>query len=206
MRKTLSKGQPEQDVQTSLFLDHPVRTSPSQASGSGWMEIVATWRSSPLALLQSFGPAGWSSRTSPAFCLLTQEAQKQSVRFEIVGFEETPISAHTPMLKKTVTLPRSSPSFSNAGILDATGLLTLSLPEFRSGAVASSLSDILETGDLPRRFFLSPKACAGIVRRAEKRGKELPPQLARALQAAAGSEQTLTSTADSTSPPSSQVL
>jgi len=35
-----------------------------------------------------------------------------------------------------------------------------------------SLSDILETGDLPQRFFLSAKACAGILRRAEKRGKK----------------------------------
>jgi hypothetical protein len=37
-----------------------------------------------------------------------------------------------------------------------------------------SLSDILETGDVPRRFYLSARACRGILRRAEKRGKELP--------------------------------
>jgi len=46
-----------------------------------------------------------------------------------------------------------------------------------------SLSEVLESGPVPTRFFLSPKACAGILRRAAKRGKELPPQLARALQA-----------------------
>jgi hypothetical protein len=40
--------------------------------------------------------------------------------------------------------------------------------------VASSLSDILETGDVPRRYFLSATACRGILRRAEKRGRELP--------------------------------
>ena len=33
----------------------------------------------------------------------------------------------------------------------------------------------------PQRFFLSSKACAGILRRAEKRGKELPPALQTAL-------------------------
>ena len=65
--------------------------------------------------------------------------------------------------------------------------LMLNLPEYHSAAVASSLSDILETGDVPRRFYLSPKACQGIVRRAEKRGKTLPPQLAAALQAVADS-------------------
>jgi transposase len=47
-------------------------------------------------------------------------------------------------------------------------------------------SDILETGDLPQRFFLTPKACAGILRRAVGRGKTLPPPLQRALQAVAG--------------------
>jgi hypothetical protein len=44
-----------------------------------------------------------------------------------------------------------------------------------------SLSDILETGDLPQRYFLSAKACRGILRRADKRGKELPQALRLAL-------------------------
>ncbi len=60
--------------------------------------------------------------------------------------------------------------------------------EFHSGAVASSLSEILETGEVDRRYFLSPTACRGIIRRAEKRGKELPQALAKALQAVAESE------------------
>ena len=68
-----------------------------------------------------------------------------------------------------------------------TGRLTLNMPEFRNGTVASSLSDILETGDLPQKYFLSPKACAGILRRAARRGKELPPALAHALRQVAGS-------------------
>jgi hypothetical protein len=59
--------------------------------------------------------------------------------------------------------------------------LTLSISEFHSAAAASSLSDILETGALPQRYFLSAKACAGILRRAERRGKELPLALKRAL-------------------------
>jgi hypothetical protein len=45
------------------------------------------------------------------------------------------------------------------------------------------LSHVLETSDVPQRFFLSPKACAGILRRAAKRGKTLPAMLATALQA-----------------------
>ncbi len=64
--------------------------------------------------------------------------------------------------------------------------------EFRSGAVASSLSEILETGPIDRRYFLTPKACRGILRRAEKRGKTLPEALHRALLAVADSELTST--------------
>jgi hypothetical protein len=60
--------------------------------------------------------------------------------------------------------------------------LTLSSLEWPSAAVVCSLSDILETGDLPQRFFLSATACQGILRRAEKRGKVLPAGLLTALQ------------------------
>ena len=35
---------------------------------------------------------------------------------------------------------------------------------------------------MPERFSLSPKACQGILRRAEKRGKELPEVLKVALE------------------------
>jgi len=59
------------------------------------------------------------------------------------------------------------------------------ISEFHKDAAASSLSDILETGDLPRRFFLSATACRGILRRAEKRGKVLPAQLRASLLAVA---------------------
>jgi hypothetical protein len=40
----------------------------------------------------------------------------------------------------------------------------------------------LETGELPPRFSLSAKACAGILRRAQRRGKELPTMLRQALE------------------------
>jgi hypothetical protein len=67
---------------------------------------------------------------------------------------------------------------------------TLSTSEYPSDGVASSLSDVLETGELPQRFFLSGRACRGILRRAEKRGKTLPPPLAHALMAVADQEPT----------------
>jgi hypothetical protein len=66
-----------------------------------------------------------------------------------------------------------------------TGFLTLNTSEWPSDAAVCSLSDTLETGDVPQRFFLSAKACQGILRRAEKRGKKLPPLLREALEAVA---------------------
>ena len=77
-----------------------------------------------------------------------------------------------------------------------TAFLTLSSSEWtatlvpsRNDASVCSLSDILQaTSDVPRRYYLSPKACAGILRRAEKRGKALPEQLVAALTAVASRE------------------
>lgn len=46
---------------------------------------------------------------------------------------------------------------------------------------ASSLSQIL-IANAPEKYCLSPKACRGILQRASKRGKELPPLLKAALE------------------------
>jgi hypothetical protein len=79
-----------------------------------------------------------------------------------------------------------------------TEFLTLNMSEFPdlnglslSDDGVCSLLDILETGDVPLRFYLSPQACSGILRRAENRGKDLPRQLALALKEVADSEPTL---------------
>ena len=70
----------------------------------------------------------------------------------------------------------------NSGMGSPTEFLTLSSSEFHSGAVACSLSDILETGAVPRRYYLSATACQGILRRAAKRGRLLPLSLQQALE------------------------
>jgi hypothetical protein len=57
----------------------------------------------------------------------------------------------------------------------------------RNDASVCSLSSILEA-NVPPKYFLSPTACKGILRRAEKRGKELPEQLKAALTAVASQE------------------
>jgi hypothetical protein len=50
-----------------------------------------------------------------------------------------------------------------------------------SGAAESSLSQILEAKPHPK-YYLSPTACRGILRRARVRGKELPAVLKKALE------------------------
>ncbi|KWT86916.1 hypothetical protein APY03_3796 [Variovorax sp. WDL1] len=44
----------------------------------------------------------------------------------------------------------------------------------------------MEVASIPPRYFLSAQACAGILRRASRRGKTLPALLDRALRQQAG--------------------
>src|SRR5579883_1216729 len=137
--------------------EHLASLSPSPVTEPDWMIRVATSPSNLLALLADSGPYGWCGRTCPVSCRLTADAR----------------------------LEPSSGCWSNSGMGSPTEFLTLSISEYPSDAVASSLSDILETGELPRRYYLSGRACRGILRRAEKRGKELPEALKSALIAVA---------------------
>lgn len=59
--------------------------------------------------------------------------------------------------------------------------LTLNISEWPNAAAVCSLSHVLQTDPIHERYFLSPKACTGILRRAEKRGKKLPESLETAL-------------------------
>ena len=146
-------------MQLSMFSSEELPASPSalQDLEKDWQTRVATSCSRILPLLQSIAPAGWFGRTSPACYPVTEET----------------------------ILPPSFEGWGNSGMGSPTEFLTLSTLEVHSGAVACSLSDILEAGNVPQRFFLSATACRGILRRAEKRGKDLPIQLHRALRAVA---------------------
>ena len=142
---------------TFLQEEHPANPSASQDSERDWLTRVATSCSPILPLLTAIGPHGWFGRTCPEFCHPTEDG----------------------------TLAPSSGSWGNSGMGSPSGFLTLNTLEFPSAAAVCSLSDVLETGDVPQRYFLSPKACRGILRRADRRGKELPAQLHQALQAVA---------------------
>ena len=142
---------------TFLWEEPLVNHSQSQDLEKDWMTRVATSCLPILPLLQEISPSGWFGKTSP------------------VSY---------PVMEDEI-LPPSFEGWKNSGMGGPTECLTLNTSEWPSDADVCSLSDILETGDLPQRFFLSAKACAGILRRAEKRGRQLPPSLAAALQAVA---------------------
>lgn len=63
------------------------------------------------------------------------------------------------------------------------GSLTRNTGECPSAARESTLWQILEA-NAPVKYYLSARACEGILRRAERRGKTLPPMLREALEEA----------------------
>ena len=137
----------------SSSADHPARHSQSPDSERDWTTLVATSCLPIWQLLRSIAPVGSSGKMFRGFSVRTTD-----------GISEP-----------------SSEGWGNAGMGTPTEFWTLNLSEhasfpspFPNGDAVCSLSDILETGDVPRRFFLTVKACQGILRRAEKRGKELP--------------------------------
>src|ERR1035437_5106008 len=141
-----------------LSEEHPASPSRSLDSEAEWMTTVVTCPSNFVSLLIDSGPNGLFGRTSLESCHRMEDG----------------------------TLAPSSGRWRNSGMVAPTESWTLSTLEFRNGAVASSLSDILETGDHLRRYCLTATACRGIIRRAEKRGKALPTQLLQALHQVAG--------------------
>ena len=143
----------------STFLWEEPLANPSalQDCEKDWLIRVATSCSPTAQLLADIGPSGWYGKTSPVSCRLTEDG----------------------------ILEPSSGCWQNSGMGSHTAFWTLSSSEWPKDAAVCSLSETLEVGTVPQRFFLSAKACEGILRRAEKRGKTLPEPLRRSLETVA---------------------
>lgn len=191
-------ARPAEDLmhQSTLFAAEPlVSHSPSPDSEKDWMTLVATL-CSPLDLfLRSTAHVGSYGKTSPAYCRATKDETLRAFwdSSRDKALSRPSMDGETAERSAALIQPTASP----------TACLTLNTREaptirrlFLKDEGVCSLSEILETGDVPQQYYLSAKACRGILRRAEKRGKELPPQLAAALQTVAESGPTLTATAD----------
>ena len=101
----------------------------------------------------------------------------QSVLTEIVRIIE-PQAPEVPMPEKSCQPPTFF--WETDGVL-RTGSWTRRAGEFHSGGAESILSAILEVNVHPK-YYLTPRACLGILRRASARGKELPTVLRLALE------------------------
>ena len=60
--------------------------------------------------------------------------------------------------------------------------LTAGISECPSHVSESTLSGAIETGEAPERYFLSPNAARGIIRRSDRMGRNLFPPLRNALE------------------------
>ena len=114
-----------------------------------WLESAATSRLNFLDWLNACGPAGWYGRTSPE-CI---PALPNTLPITLTTVMDDGKMTQT----KAMRSPVSWPDFKNSGMGSPTELWTLNTSEFHSAGVASSLSDILETGIVPPRYFLSAK-------------------------------------------------
>ena len=165
-RSVLRHRWPNVDKQLSLLSilsvgDSRAKITQLQESAAAWLATVARSGGKCTGPLLSAAPHGLSEKMYLGSCPVTEE----------------PIS-----------LPSSSRLF-NSGMASPGLLLTLNTSEWRNDGDACSLSDILEESPDPK-YSLSPKACAGILRRAEKQGRELTPALGSALRAATTNEET----------------
>ena len=79
------------------------------------------------------------------------------------------------------TLPSSFAGWGNCGIMSLGQSWTHNGLEWRKDAAVCSLSEVLEM-DVQPKYFLSPRACQGILKRSGRRGKRLPPSLQAALE------------------------
>ena len=149
-----------EEQSTFLQEEHHANPSLSQASVREWMTSVVNYQSDLYSLLSTASPNGLSGKTSPV----------------------------SSVVIKDETLEPSCGRWLTAGIISPTECWTHSTLESPNDAEDCSLSEILQMQDVPPQYYLSQRACKGILRRAEKRGKKLPDQLKQALQEVANRE------------------
>ena len=162
---------------TCLSEAHPAKTSPLPVKEPDLTENVPLSPSTLYALLTNRNASGLSGKTSREYSAPTK------------GEISQPFYPSLPE-PKLESPKKDGGQLDLFAMLDATDtewhgeLWTDSLPEhpdflspYPSADGVCSLSDILVTGPVPLKYYLSRDACAGILRRAESRGVSLPEPL-----------------------------
>ena len=141
---------------TSGSAGSPAKTSPwlEWGQGLGLKGSNLASFTSFLDWLNAAAPDLFSSRTCQVFSLPTGDKTSKSL------FELWP----------------------NSGIVWDGVCLTAKTSESPSPASECSLLELIETGAVPQKYFLSPNAARGILRRAARMERELFPPLKKALE------------------------
>jgi len=136
--------------------DSPVKTSRWRewAREKGFEERGLDSFTNLLAYLETAVPEFLSSKTFQVFSLPTKDETLEPL------FERWPTS----------------------GIVSDGVCLTAKTSESPSHAVESTLSAVIVTDEVPPRYFLSPNAAKGMLRRANRMGRPLFPPLRKALE------------------------
>ena len=149
-------------------------------------EQLTFWWEEPHASPSALPDFGKDSKThAETSCLLTLQSLHVYGLDGLFG-KTSPVSCRPT---EDLILVPSSGGWCSWGTGSVTGFSTLNgcehtgipMPSRNAGDVCS-LSDVLETQPLPQRYCLSSKACLGILKRAERRGKKLPQMLRDALE------------------------
>lgn len=138
---------------TLLPAEALAKISQSQENGQDFMETVLHWHGNFAEFYLKFSQSGSCGKTFPEYCRQTEDG---------------------------IFMPFSG-KWKTSGMAWHGEYWTHSISEFPKDAAESSLSDILETGDHLQQFYLSPKACQGILKRAKENNVTLPEILEQAL-------------------------
>jgi hypothetical protein len=185
-RTILAAGFPCQDLSVSgrrAGLDHGAR------SGLFW-EIDRILGEFPAAWVLLENVAGLLSAVCP--CPGDGTCTDHGLAVRCPGTLHTVPAGPAPASARPGMEGRWAPSsgrWETAGMGTPTDCWTLSTSEYPSGGgVSSSLADVLEdpAGPHLHGYCLSPRAAAGILRRAQRRGRTLPAGLLSALTDLAG--------------------
>lgn len=125
-----------------------------------------------------YAPDGWSGKTYPEPSARQEEKTSEPSSKRPRGSQKKGLQFLD--LRTENGRPQDA-SWETVGALPGESW-TPSIGESPSVAAESHLWQILQEVPPDSRYFLSAKACQGILRRAEKRGKALPEMLEKALR------------------------
>ena len=99
---------------------------------------------------------------------------------------QEPLSSKTCTAFSLATEDETSQSYSrrwtNSGMVSRGVCLTAKTSESPSNADGSTLLPSIDAGEIPEKYFLSPNAAIGILRRVDQMGRNLPPSFRQSLE------------------------